>query len=101
MTFQEMQKGVLTVADTYSKRFGITIDQDFALLKLYEEVGEYAQAVLIHRKKSKPEKQRPEEESKKLMAEELADIIGLAIMNADLFGIDLEKAVKEKWLDRA
>jgi NTP pyrophosphatase (non-canonical NTP hydrolase) len=100
MTFQEMQKGVLTVADTYSKRFGITIDQNFALLKLYEEVGEYAQAVLIHRKKSKPEKRRPEAESKKLLAEELADIIGLAIMNADLFEIDLEKAVKEKWLDR-
>jgi NTP pyrophosphatase (non-canonical NTP hydrolase) len=101
MTFQEMQKGVLAVADKYGKRFGIIIDQDFALLKLYEEVGEYAQAVLIHRKKSKPNKLRSEEDSKNLMAEELADIIGLAIMNAELFGIDLERAVKEKWLDRA
>ena len=101
MTFQEIQKGVLAVADNYGKRFGITIDQDFALLKLYEEVGEYAQAVLIHRKKSKPDKLRSEEDSRKLLAEELADIIGLAIMNASLFEIDLEHAIKEKWLDRA
>ncbi len=101
MTFQEMQKGVLEVAEKYGERFGITIDQDFAIMKLYEEVGEYAQAVLIHRKKSKPNKLRSEKDSKKLLAEELADIIGLAIMNADLFGIDLEKAVKEKWLERA
>jgi NTP pyrophosphatase (non-canonical NTP hydrolase) len=100
MTFQEMQKGVLSVADTYAKRFGITIDQDFALLKLYEEVGEYAQAVLIHRKKSKPEKLKSEEDSKKMLAEELADIVGLAIMNADRFGIDLEKVIQEKWLSR-
>ncbi|MEW6185220.1 MAG: hypothetical protein AB1585_05710 [Thermodesulfobacteriota bacterium] len=100
MTFQEMQKGVLAVADTYGKHFGITMDQDFALLKLYEEVGEYAQAVLIHRRKSKPEKFKSEEESKKLVAEELADIICLAIMNAELFGIDLEKAIQEKWIDR-
>jgi NTP pyrophosphatase (non-canonical NTP hydrolase) len=96
MTFQEMQKGVLAVADTYGKLFRITIDQDFALLKLYEEVGEFAQAVLIHRKKSKPDKLRSEEESKKILAEELADIIGLTIVNADLFGIDLEQAVREK-----
>ncbi|MEW6184619.1 MAG: hypothetical protein AB1585_02630 [Thermodesulfobacteriota bacterium] len=56
MTFQEMQKGVLAVADTYGKRFGITIDQNFALLKLYEEVGEYAQAVLIQLKKAQLKK---------------------------------------------
>jgi NTP pyrophosphatase (non-canonical NTP hydrolase) len=35
-----------------------------------------------------------------MLADELADIIGLAIINADLFGIDLEKAIKEKWLNK-
>jgi NTP pyrophosphatase (non-canonical NTP hydrolase) len=101
MTFEEMQKGILKVAELYGERFGVTIDQDFALLKLYEEVGEYAQAVLVHRKKSKPEKHISENESKKLIANELADIIGLAVMNANLFDIDLEKAIKEKWLNKA
>jgi NTP pyrophosphatase (non-canonical NTP hydrolase) len=100
MTFEELQKGILKVAELYSERFGVTIDQDFALLKLVEEVGEYAQAVLVHRKKSKPEKLVSENESKKLIANELADIIGLAIMNANLFDIDLENTIKEKWLNK-
>jgi NTP pyrophosphatase (non-canonical NTP hydrolase) len=100
MTFEKLQKGILKVAELYSERFGVTIDQDFTVLKLVEEVGEYAQAVLVHRKKSKPEKHVSEKESKKLIANELADIIGLAIMNANLFGIDLENAIKEKWLNK-
>jgi NTP pyrophosphatase (non-canonical NTP hydrolase) len=86
------------VAEDYGKDHNISIDQDFALLKLYEEVGEFAQAVLIHRKKSRPEKHRTEEESQQMVADELADIIGLAVMNANLFGIDLEEALERKWL---
>lgn len=101
MTFQELQKGILKVAELYGEKFGVTIDQDFVVLKLYEEVGEYAQAVLVHRKKSKPEEYRSEGESKKLLADELADIIGLAIMNANLFEVDLENAIREKWLTNA
>lgn len=89
------------MAEYYGERHGVTIDQDFAVLKLYEEVGEYAQAILVHRKKSKPERHRSEEESKKLLADELADIIGLAIMNANLFEIDLGNAIREKWLNEA
>lgn len=66
---------------------------------LYPKLGK--QLLLIHRKKSKPEKLRSDDESKKLLAEELADIVGLAILNASLFELDLEHAVKVKWLDRA
>ena len=100
MTFDEIQSGILKVAKVYGEKFKVNIDQDFAILKLYEEVGEYAQAVLIHRKKSKPEKHNDENETKKRLGEELADIIGMAIVNADLFGIDIQKAIKEKWLNR-
>jgi NTP pyrophosphatase (non-canonical NTP hydrolase) len=100
MTFDEMQKGILEVAKIYGERFNVNIDQDFAILKLYEEVGEYAQAVLIHRKKSKPEKHKPKDETREMLGQELADIIGMVIVNADLFGIDLKKAIQDKWLDR-
>lgn len=100
MTFDEIQNGILNVAKVYGERFNIDIDQDFAILKLYEEVGEYAQAVLIHRKKSKPKKQKSEDETIKILGEELADIIGMAVVNADLFGIDLKQAIQKKWLDK-
>ena len=100
MTFDEIQNGILKVARVYGERINVHIDQDFAIFKLYEEVGEYAQAVLIHRKKSKPEKHQTENETKKRLGEELADIIGMAIVNADLFGIDIQKAIEEKWLNK-
>lgn len=100
MTFKEIQNGILEVARVYGQRFNVNIDQDFAILKLYEEVGEFAQAVLIHKKKSKPEKYRSEKETKEKLGEELADIISMAIVNANLFGIDIERAIKEKWLDK-
>ena len=95
-----MQSGILKVAETYSERFNVKIDHDFAVLKLFEEVGEYAQAVIVHAKKSKPEKYISEEEAKKHLGEELADIIGMAIINADLFGIDNQNFIKEKWLEK-
>ena len=100
MEFKELQHKLVVNAKDYGRQFGVTIDQDFALLKLYEEVGEYAQAVLIHRKQSRPEKHVSEAESKKLLAAELADILGLVALNADLFGLDLEQAFTEKWFNR-
>lgn len=100
MTFNEIRNGILQVAAAYSDRFNVKIDLEFAVLKLFEEVGEYAQAVIVHKKKSKPEKHISENESKIAIGEELADIIGMAIINADLLGIDIEEAIKEKWLKK-
>lgn len=100
MNFKELQNKIVQNALDYGKRYGIKIDEDFALLKLYEEVGELAQAVLIHRKMSRPEKHVSEEVSKKELAKELADVVGMAIVNAHLLGIDLEEAIDKKWINK-
>jgi NTP pyrophosphatase (non-canonical NTP hydrolase) len=100
MEFKEIQSNVIKNAKDYGKEFDVEIDEDYALLKLYEEAGELAQAVLIHRKKSRPSKHLPKEESKVKVAEELADVIGFTIVVADLLGIDLEDIVTKKWLNR-
>jgi len=100
MEFKELQEQVFQNALKYGKDHNIQIDEDFALLKLYEEVGEFAQAVLIHRKKSRPEKHVSEEISKKELAKELADVVGVAIVNAKLLGIDLEDAIDKKWINK-
>ena len=100
MDFKELQDKVMQNAIRYGKKFNVEIDEDFALFKLYEEVGELAQTVLIHRKKSRPEKHVSEDESKRKLAEELADVVGMAIVNAKLFGIDLEEAINKKWIKR-
>jgi len=100
MDFKELEKKVVERAFQYGDEYGIDIDEDFALMKLYEEIGEYAQAVLIHRKKSRPEKHVAEEISKKELAKELADIIGMTMVNAHLLGIDLEEAIDKKWISQ-
>jgi len=100
MDFKELQNKVVENAINYGRKYNVKIDEDFALLKLYEEVGELAQAVLIHRKKSRPEKHVPTEVSKKELAEELADVVGMAIVNAHLLGIDLEEAIDKKWINK-
>ncbi len=100
MDFKELQDKVISHALDYGKKYNIKIDEDFALLKLYEEVGEVAEAVLIHRKKSRPEKHVSEEISKNELAKELADVLGMLIVNAHLFGIDLEDAINKKWINK-
>jgi hypothetical protein len=66
MDFQELRARVLEHARAYSAKYGVVIDEDFALLKLCE----------------------------------LADIVGMAIVAADLLGIDLEQAMAMKWLQK-
>ena len=100
MDFQEMQKKVVENAINYGKKYNVEIDEDFALLKLYEEVGELAQSVLIHKRKCRPEKYVSKEKSKEEVAQELADVLGMVIVNAHFLDIDLEKAIYRKWIDR-
>ncbi len=100
MDFKEIEGKVVKTAVDYGKKYNIKIDEDFALLKLYEEVGEFSQAVLIHRKKSRPEKYINQEKSKEELSKELADVLGLVIINAYLLDIDLEKALDRKWFNR-
>jgi NTP pyrophosphatase (non-canonical NTP hydrolase) len=100
MEFKEIEKGVVSNALDYGKKYNLEIDEDFALLKLYEEVGEFAQAVLIHRKKCRPEKFVSTEASKSELAKELADVLGMVMVNAHLLGIDLEEAIDKKWINK-
>lgn len=100
MEFKEIQQKIVENAIRYGKKYNIEIDEGFALIKLYEEVGEFSQALLIHKKKSRPEKYVTESISKRELAEELADIIGMVVVNAHLLDIDLEEAIDKKWIKK-
>ena len=41
-----------------------------------------------------------EEIAKKDVAKELADVVGLVMVNAHLMGIDLEEAIVKKWIEK-
>lgn len=96
MTFKEVEENVLKIADIYKKELEIDMNKEFAAIKLFEEVGEFAQAILIHNKQSRPEKYQ-NVDTKKLLEDELADVVGMAIINAQIHDIDLLEAFKRKW----
>ena len=97
MDFKVIQEAAMKNVDRYSKKHNVTIDADYATLKLMEEAGEFAQAVLIYKKRSRPEKFVSEEASLYDIGKELADIVGMAMLNAHLLDIDLESILREKW----
>lgn len=100
MDFSELQEKIIANAERYSKEHGILIDDNYAIHKLYEEVGEFAQAWLIHNRKCRGSKYVEKEESKKMLAHELADIVGIAVVIAELQKIDLAEAIDQKWINK-
>lgn len=100
MDFKILEEKIVKNAFDYGKRHQIEFTQDFAAIKLFEEVGEFAQALLIHQKKCRECKFISEELSKQELGKEIADVIGMAIVNAHLLGINLEEALDKKWIHR-
>lgn len=100
MNFKTLEQKIIKNAFGYGKRHQIKIDQEFATVKLFEEVGEFAQALLIHQKKCRESKFVSQEISKQELGKEIADVIGMAIINAHLLGINLEEAIDKKWIHK-
>lgn len=100
MEFKELTDRVFANAKKYEKNYGVKIDLNFSYLKLMEEMGEFAEAILIHTGQCRPEKILPPDTSKEKVAQELADVIGMAIVLACLLDIDLEQALDRKWITK-
>ncbi len=100
MEFSQVKEQIVAVAQDYCVRYKIEPNEEFAALKLYEEVGEFAQAFLIHERMSRPEKFMDEKDSRELVAQELADIVGMAFFMAHTLDIDIEKALEKKWFKK-
>jgi len=100
MNFKILEQKIVKNAFDYGKRHQIEFTQDFAAIKLFEEVGEFAQALLIHQKKCRESKYVNEEISKQELGKELADVVGMAMVNAHLLGINLEESLDKKWIHK-
>ncbi len=80
----------------YADENGIARDPNWFMLKLQEEVGEVTQAWnrLTGRGRSRG---RSEEEMKRDLADETADLLGHVLLLAHRNGLDLENAIERKW----
>ncbi|WDE99015.1 hypothetical protein PQO03_14350 [Lentisphaera profundi] len=98
MTLNELILEICRNADWYAEKFQVKVDKEFAALSLVKEIGQFAEARMIEQ--GIAIKKLNDVESKDRMTQELVDIIALAIINADLHKIDLEKALKDKWIKK-
>jgi len=100
MEIKELQNKVFKVAVNNSKRDSIKMDDDYLMLKLTEELGEFTQAYIVHKKRCRPEKYLSVQKSKKELAKELSDVLGLVLVIAKTLNIDIEEALIKKWITR-
>lgn len=98
MEFKEIEKAVMKTARDYEEKYGLELDKNTILHKLYEELGELSEAYLIANKKSRPEKFISAEVSRKNLSYELADVLGMTILLARAMDIDLEDSINKKWI---
>lgn len=100
MEIKELQNKISKIFLDNSKRDNIKVSDDYLLLKLTEELGEFVQLYLVHKKRCRPEKYLSSQKSKKELSKELSDALGLILVIADKLNIDIEEALVKKWITR-
>lgn len=92
LDLKALQDDVLRISDIYAAEHGIDRSDDWALLKLQEELGELTAE---HLRVSGRARGRADPEAQ---ADEAADVLGMLLIYCDGAGIDLEAAMRRKWL---
>ena len=100
MEIKELQEKVTKIFLSNLDRDKIDNSDNYLILKINEELGEFVQSYIIHKKMCRPEKYLPDEESKREMAKELSDVLGLVFVIATQFNIDVEEALVKKWVTK-
>jgi NTP pyrophosphatase (non-canonical NTP hydrolase) len=92
MDLKALQADVLRISDIHAREHGIDRSGDWAILKLQEELGELTAEHLRVSGRARGEA------DPKALADEAADVLGMLLIYCDRAGIDLERAMQDKWL---
>jgi NTP pyrophosphatase (non-canonical NTP hydrolase) len=87
-----LQDDVLRISDIYAREHGIDRSADWALLKVQEELGELTAEHLRMSGRA-----RGAADAGKL-GDEAADVLGMLLIYCDAAGVDVEAAMRRKWL---
>jgi NTP pyrophosphatase (non-canonical NTP hydrolase) len=100
MEFKQLQNKASKVFLDNLKRDNIEASDDYLVLKITEEFGEFVQSYLVHKKRCRPEKYLSAQKSKRAVSKELADVLGIIFVIAKNLKIDVEEALVKKWITR-
>lgn len=92
MDLRSLQADVLRISDIYAAEHQIDRDRDWALLKLQEELGELTAE---HLRLSGRARGTPNPDA---LGDEAADVLGMLLIYCAGAGVDLETAMRRKWL---
>lgn len=96
MKLADLSADVTRISDIYAEAHGIDRDKagagDWALLKLQEELGELTAE---HLRMSGRARGSADESA---LGDEAADVLGMLLIYCDRVGIDLDAAMRRKWL---
>lgn len=82
------------ISTRYAEAFSIDRGGDWFLVKVQEEMGELTQAHLAATGRSR----RTVGEGRELLAGEVADVLCQLLLYARVSGIDVDRAISDKWL---
>jgi NTP pyrophosphatase (non-canonical NTP hydrolase) len=99
MNLKSLITKIERVSELYSKKFKISRNKLWYLLKLQEEMGELTQAYLSMNGQGRHKNKTPQE-LKSDFENEVADVLCHVLLLAQSEGVDLKKAIDEKWLKR-
>ena len=92
MNLSDLSASVLRISDLYAAEHGIDRSGDWAILKLQEELGELTAE---HLRISGRARGAADPDA---LGDEAADVLGMLLIYCDRAGIDLEQAMRRKWL---
>ena len=92
MILSELSEKVARISDIYAAEHGIDRSGDWAILKLQEELGELTAE---HLRISGRARGAADPDA---LGDEAADVLGMLLIYCDRAGIDLEQAMRRKWL---
>ena len=96
MDLKGLSDDVVRISDIYAREHDIDRDKaasgDWALLKLQEELGELTAEHLRVSGRARGEADA------QALGDEAADVLGMLLIYCDRAGIDLEQAMRRKWL---
>ena len=100
MELQTLANEIVKNAEWYEQKHGVEIDEDFAAYSLIKEIGQFADSILLSQGKIKQSRRVAPGEAKDRLSQELVDIIALALINADLYEIDIEAEIRKRWVEK-
>jgi NTP pyrophosphatase (non-canonical NTP hydrolase) len=100
MKLKQLQTKASKVFLANLKRDSIKANDDYLVLKITEELGEFLQSYLVYKRRCRPEKYLSPRKTKRALSKELADVLGIIFVIAKTLKIDVEEALIKKWITR-